>query len=67
MDNVRERMQELMIPIDKSIMMCDNGDELLMIACAMLSSAKTILTQQLGQKGMMELINASLNGNTKLN
>lgn len=64
--NTRQRMQELMIPIDKQIMMCDDEKELLMIACAMLTSAKTILSTQLGQKGMKEIINESLNGNTEL-
>lgn len=66
MSDVQNRMRELMIPIDNTIMMCDNENDLLMLACAMLSSAKTILVSQLGEKGMKELINASIDG-TKLN
>ena len=33
---VRKRMQELMEPVDRQIMMTDDPQEMLMIACAML-------------------------------
>lgn len=68
MDNVKQKMQELMNPIEMSITTNDRN-ELLMIACGMLQIVKNILTHQLGKEGMMELINGSLrrdNGNTTL-
>ena len=41
-ESVREKMQELMEPIDQQIMMTDDRNELLMIACAMLHRSKEI-------------------------
>ena len=49
MNEVKERMKELFKPIDKQIMMCDDGNEVMMLACVMLQSAKDILDSQLGQ------------------
>lgn len=58
--NVRQRMAELMKPIDRQIMMCDNDNELLMLASAMLSSAKHIYELQLGKEGVKTLFMESL-------
>jgi hypothetical protein len=55
MSDVRNRMAELMEPIDKQIMMCDNREDLLMLACAMLTSVKTIFDQELGKKAGIQL------------
>jgi hypothetical protein len=55
MSDVRNRMAELMEPIDKQIMMCDNREDLLMLACAMLTSVKTIFDQELGKKARIQL------------
>jgi len=55
MSDVRNRMAELMEPIDKQIMMCDNKEDLLMLACAMLTSVKTIFDQELGKKARIQL------------
>lgn len=49
------RMTELMLPIDRQIMMCDNREDLLMLACAMLSTVKNIFDQQLGEQGRREM------------
>jgi hypothetical protein len=49
------RMTELMLPIDRQIMMCDNREDLLMLACAMISTAKNIFDQQLGEQGRREM------------
>jgi hypothetical protein len=50
-DSVRQRMAVLMEPIDQQIMMCDNREELLMLACAMLTSVKDIFDQEIGEPG----------------
>ena len=49
------RMEELMRPIDRQIMMCDNVDDVLMLASNMLVTAKLIYVQNLGGAGAKEL------------
>ena len=51
MTDVTQRMAELMQPIDRQIMMCDNKNDVLMLACAMLEKTKTILDAQIGTEG----------------
>jgi hypothetical protein len=51
MSKIEERMSELMEPINQQIMMCDNREDLLMFACAMLTTVKDIFDQELGQEG----------------
>jgi hypothetical protein len=51
-----DRMTELMRPIDRQIMMCDNVEDVLMLASNMLVTAKTIYTQRLGGKATKILI-----------
>lgn len=56
-DEIKQRMLELMDPIDKQIMMCDDKQELLMLACAMLQRVTEIFDQELtvnGRKKMFE-------------
>lgn len=55
-EEVMKRMEELMRPIDMQIMMCDNADDVLMLASAMMTTAKDIYVQQIGPKGAKELI-----------
>ena len=50
------RMEELMRPIDRQIMMCDNVEDVLMLASNMLVTAKMIYVQQLGGAGAKELL-----------
>ena len=52
---MQERMAELMLPIEKQIMMCDNRQDLLMMACAMLQHVNTIFTQELGEDGCRQM------------
>jgi len=54
-DSVRQRMAVLMEPIDQQIMMCDNREELLMLACAMLTSVKDIFDQEIGESGRRQM------------
>ena len=52
---MEERMAELMLPIEKQIMMCDNRQDLLMMACAMLQHVNTIFNQELGENGRKQM------------
>jgi hypothetical protein len=54
-DDIEKRMQELMLPIEKQILMCDNREDLLMIACAMLQHVRTIFDQELGEEGRRQM------------
>ena len=51
MSNVQERMTELMILIDKSLMLTDNDTDRLMLACAMMQRTDEIFEQSLGEEG----------------
>ena len=54
--DVLARMEELMRPIDRQIMMCDNVEDVLMLASNMLVTAKMIYVQNLGGAGTKELL-----------
>ena len=56
MSEVTNRMMELMKPIDQQIMMCDDRNDTLMLACAMLERCKTILDYSIGKDGRKEII-----------
>lgn len=49
--DIKQRMSELMAPVDQQIMMCDDREDLLMMACAMLQRVNEIFTQELGEHG----------------
>jgi hypothetical protein len=55
-DEILKRMTELMGPIDKQIMMCDDNKELLMFACAMLQRVTEIFDQELGVNGRKRML-----------
>lgn len=55
MSDVQNKMLELMLPIEKQILMCDNDDELLMMACAMLQRTREIFDQVLGEDGRRKM------------
>lgn len=52
---VKKRMDELMVPIDRQIMMSDSREELLMIACAMMQRTTEIFEAQLGVEGRKQM------------
>ena len=56
MTNVRERMRELCQPIEQQIMMCDNKEDILMMACAMLQHVKTMMDSQIGVEGRKQIL-----------
>ena len=53
--DIEKRMSELMAPVDQQIMMCDDREELLMMACAMLQRVNEIFTQELGDRGRAQM------------
>lgn len=54
-NEIQKRMQVLMQPLDQQIMMCDNREDLLMLACAMMTTVKDIFDQQLGVAGRKKM------------
>jgi len=52
---VNNRMDELMKPIDRQIMMSDSREELLMIACAMMQRTTEIFDAELGENGRKQM------------
>ena len=54
-EEVKQRMIELMTPIDKQILMCDNREELLMMACVMLQRTREIFDQELSVEGLKRM------------
>ena len=53
--NIKERMAEIMLPIDKSIQLTDDRNDLLMLACAMLQRTQEIFDQTIGEAGRREM------------
>ena len=49
--HVSQRMSELMQPVDRQILMCDNTEDIMMMACAMMQRVKEILDNQMGEEG----------------
>ena len=56
MSEITKRMAELCRPIDQQIMMCDSREDVLMMACAMLTKVKTILDAQIGISGRKKIV-----------
>ena len=52
---VKERMIELMEPIERQIMMCDDRHDQLMLACAMMTTVKDLFDLHLGQDGRKQM------------
>ena len=48
---IEKRMTELMAPVEQQITLCDDREDLLMMACAMLQRVNEIFTQELGKQG----------------
>mgnify|MGYP005694498541 CR=1 FL=1 len=56
MIDVQERMRELCQPIEQQILMCDNKEDILMMACAMLQHVKTMMDSQIGVEGRKKIL-----------
>lgn len=53
--DVQKRMAELMEPIERQIMMCDDRHDLLMMASAMLITVKDIFDVEIGKDGRKQM------------
>jgi hypothetical protein len=49
-DSPIKRMEELMRPVDQQIMMCDNREDVLMMACAMMQRVREIFDNEIGEE-----------------
>mgnify|MGYP006164697519 FL=1 len=56
MTHVIERMKELCKPVEQQILMCDSSEEILMMACAMLTHVKTMMDTQIGVEGRKTIL-----------
>ena len=56
MSEITDRMQELCKPVEQQILMCDSSEDILMMACAMLTHVKTMLDSQIGVEGRKTII-----------
>ena len=56
MTHVIERMKELCAPVEQQILMCDSSEEILMMACAMLTHVKTMMDTQIGVEGRKTIL-----------
>ena len=61
MIDVEARMRELCKPIEQQILMCDNKEDILMMACAMLQHVKTMMDSQIGVEGRKQIIEGANN------
>lgn len=50
-NTTKQRMSELMAPVEQQIMMCDDRHDLLMMACAMMQRTHEIFEIELGKEG----------------
>ena len=53
--NIEERMTELMAPVEQQLLMCDDKEDQLMIACAMLQRVHEIFVYHLGEQGAKKM------------
>jgi hypothetical protein len=51
MSKIETRMAELMVLIDKSLLLTDNNNDRLMLACAMMQRTNEIFEEILGKEG----------------
>jgi hypothetical protein len=51
MTSIEKRMSEMMVPIDESIQLTDNHNDMLMLACAMLQRTRELFDITIGESG----------------
>ena len=59
MSKITDRMRELCAPVEQQILMCESREDILMMACAMLTHVKTMLDSQIGIEGRKTIIGDS--------
>jgi hypothetical protein len=55
MNDIQDRMEELIKPIDQQIMMCDDRRDLLMLNCAMLQRVRELFDMLVGEEGRKQM------------
>ena len=55
-ENLRKRKAELMAPLEMQIMMCDDKNEVLILAAAMVEKGYSIFKEQYGADGAVKLL-----------
>ena len=61
MSEIQERIKELCRPVEQQILMCDSREDILMMACALLTHVKTMLDSQIGINGRKQILEESNN------
>lgn len=56
MTPIERRMSELMEPIEQQLMMCDDREDQLMMACAMLQRVSELFDFHLGEEGRKQML-----------
>jgi hypothetical protein len=54
-DRIAKRMAELIDPIDRQIMMCDDRHDQLMLASAMMVAVKDLFDLHIGEEGRKQM------------
>ena len=54
-EEIESRMSELMAPINQQLFMCNDRQDELMLACAMLQRVREIFDSQLGIEGRKKM------------
>lgn len=54
-DYIETRMAELMAPLDHQLLMCNDRNDELMFACAMMQRVREIFDSQLGVEGRKKM------------
>jgi hypothetical protein len=60
MSEIEQRMAELMRPVDQQLLMCDNREDQLMMACAMLQRVREVFDYQIGIEGRRQMFKGML-------
>lgn len=61
LDKVNKRMLELMEPVDRQLMMCDNREDTLMMACCMMQRCFEVFDHHITPEGADAMILGELN------
>ena len=59
-ENLRKRKAELMAPLEMQIMMCDDKNEVLILAAAMAERAYSIFKEHYGRESAVKLISTMI-------
>ena len=58
---IEQRMSELMMPVDQQLQMCDDREDQIMMACAMLQRVREVLDYHIGPTGRKEIFSEYVN------